>query len=67
MLASHGGELDAIPLRQRNQRLVLSWLAGKPVGVPGDDDLDPSGSGVGEELLIAGSALPENALRSLSS
>jgi hypothetical protein len=53
MLAGHGGELDAMPLGQLDQRLVLGWLAGEPVGVPGDDHIDPAGLGVGKELLIA--------------
>jgi hypothetical protein len=57
MLTSHGGELDAIPFRQLDQRLILGRLTGKPVGVPGHDDLHPPGLGVGKELLITGPAL----------
>ena len=53
MLTGHDGELYAMPLRQLNQRLVLSRLAGESVSMPGDDDVDPTRLGVGKELLVA--------------
>src|SRR6266511_1088617 len=54
VLAGHGGELGAAPLREVDQALVLDGLAGQPVGVPRDDGADAAGLRVGQQALVAG-------------